>query len=227
MGCKQRGAAGIVDCTGDFKATGTNAANTKVSEWDSKMTPMGREFQQSVVTKHKAWIAPADVNKFMVLVGVGAIVNAVDTVDMNLVIHGIDYSEVSAARKRTFLRDLSSKVQAAVNQNPAAPAGADHNIGLVASKIRTVFTPTSDSTLSVLVQVPVSDSAIFATQADVTAVASKLESNVNAGVIKNTLQAALRLDANLDPVSTWTRGAILVKSPGDAWVRLEKPPLRS
>merc|ERR1712039_223000 len=116
--------------------------------------------------------------------------------------------EVSDARKRTFLKGLSDQVQTAVNRLPGG-AGADKNIGLVATKIRTVFTPTSDSTLDVLVQVPVSDLAIFDTQAKITAVATKLESN--SGVIKSTLQTALQADTTLDPVSTWTRGAILVK----------------
>merc|ERR1712012_106608 len=60
-------AATNVDCTGTFRATGTRVANSKVSDWQSKMMP---------------------------LVGIGNVVNDADSIEMNSVIHGIDYSQV-------------------------------------------------------------------------------------------------------------------------------------
>jgi len=120
--CTGKAGTTTVDCTGDFKATGRKAASAKVSEWEAKMMPMRSEFQQQALTKHKAKIPANQENKLMALVGIGEVVNVPDFVDMNLVIHGVDYSQVSSARKRHFLTTLTGHVQTATDYDSAAAA---------------------------------------------------------------------------------------------------------
>jgi len=205
--CKDVPAGGKnVDCTGDFRAKGTSVANTKVSEWETKMMPMSREFQQSVLTKHKADI-DGDTTKFIVLVGIGSVANVPDSIDMDLVIHGIEYSEIPTNRKRLFLKDLSGKIQTAVQAK-----AANAKITAVQALIRTVFTATSDTTLNVRVQVPVTDPAQFPTAADVTGVATVLEQK-KADILEE-VQRVLQLWDQADFVASWTNKAIVVQAPG-------------
>jgi len=196
-----------VDCTGDFKAKGTSGLNTKVSEWESKLFPMSREFQQNVLTKYKTKVD--DVTKFIVQVGIGSVANVPDSVDIDLAIHGIEYSEIPANRKRKFLKDLSEQVQAAVKA--ANPGNAE--IVATEKKIRTVVTATSDATLNVLIQVPVTDAAVFTSQAKISAAATALETNKNALITQ--LQTKVQAMPEADFVSTWTSKAIIVQSPGE------------
>merc|ERR1712045_124911 len=99
--------------------------------------------------------------------------NVPDSLDIDLAIHGIEYSEIPANRKRTFLKGLSDSVQAAIKA--ANPGNAD--IVATEKKIRTVVTATSDTTLNVLIQVPVTDAAVFTTPAKISAAGTDLETN--------------------------------------------------
>jgi len=203
-----------IDCSGVFKATGSKAASAKVSEWESKIMPMRSEFQQRILTQYKAKIPAGQENKLLALVGIGNVVNIPDFVDMNLVIHGVDYSQVSSARKRSFLKKLTGHVQTATNWNAGmGPGTGGALINAAVADIRAVFTATSASTLNVLIRVPV------ASASDAEKVELALEQGVatnGATNIKTVLQAALQGEPDIEPVSTWTKNAVTVKLPGEA-----------
>merc|ERR1719277_22349 len=131
---------------------------------------------------------------------------------MNLVIHGIDYSRVPASQKRKFLNDLTGWLRPKVNVNNAVPGSA--KINSVVNDIRFVFTATSSSTLNVLIQVPVTNSAVFTAPLDIAHAATSLERNAN--TIKTQVQADLITHQELDNYATWTRSTIAVKLPGEA-----------
>merc|ERR1712113_461067 len=171
-------------------------------------------FQLWILTQYKAKIPAGQENKLLALVGIGNVVNVPDFVDMNLVIHGVDYSQVSPARKRSFLKKLTGHVQTATNWNAGMGAGTGGAlINAAVADIRAVFTATSASTLNVPIRVPV------ASASDAKKVELALEQGVatnGATNIKTVLQAALQGEPDIEPVSTWTKKSVTVKLPGEA-----------
>merc|ERR1711997_503067 len=101
----------------EFSATITvhdaAAADQKVSDWEAKLLSVGHDLQKYYKEKHETSVmTSAD---YVVMVGIKDVSNQVESIDLDFVVHGIDYSQVVEDRKKAFLVKFAEKVRKAVN----------------------------------------------------------------------------------------------------------------
>merc|ERR1712045_437304 len=79
----------------EIRAHGTFATTATIADWEQKA--LQKYFKQNYLSS----IAVDD--DYVIMVGIQEVVNDIDTVDVDLVVHGIDYKDLSVERKKAFL----------------------------------------------------------------------------------------------------------------------------
>merc|ERR1719325_396106 len=105
-----------------------------MSEWEQLFLPAGRQVQTSFKTRNPEAIT--DDDKYMISVGIGDMSNEVDTIDLDLVVHGVNYNEISDKRKKSFFTRFAEAVRQGIKD------GSDGNVDAkAADDIRVVVSP--------------------------------------------------------------------------------------
>merc|ERR1712242_294889 len=189
-------------------ARGAEAAALKTADWEAKLLPAGRKVQRFFEATYPGAINDADPNEeYMVSVGIGDVSSEVDTIDLDLVVHGIDYDEISDKSKKSFLTKLAEAIRQGVKDG-AANGYVNTNV----AKIRVVVSPhDTDDPLNVRAQIPAP-----ALEADQLSVMKALDDKLakSPGGIQDTVETRIEAIAGIDFLSTWTTEAIYVSVPG-------------
>merc|ERR1712113_801454 len=97
-------------------ASSHTTAATKVSAWEAMLLPAGRELQQfykdsfaDLADSAATLTKPA--SKYRVMVGITSTENEVASIDLDMVVHGVDLQALSASKKNAFLVSFASKVR--------------------------------------------------------------------------------------------------------------------
>merc|ERR1712045_403821 len=85
----------------EIRAHGVFATTATIADWEQKTLPVGRELQKYFKQNYLSSIA--DEDDYVIMVGIQEVTNDIDTVDLDLVVHGIDYKDLSVERKKAFL----------------------------------------------------------------------------------------------------------------------------
>jgi len=191
----------------EIRAHGTFATTATIADWEQKALPVGRELQKYFKQNYLSSIAVDD--DYVIMVGIQEVVNDIDTVDVDLVVHGIDYKDLSVERKKAFL-NLFVK---ALRDGLVAGTGGDAYITGKRDETRVTVSPRdSDNALNVRFQIPAPD-----TPTEVHNLVTLLERNVLVGD-KPNLQTHIKSEiekmAGIQFLSTWTPHAIHVSVPG-------------
>merc|ERR1712039_175562 len=138
-----------------------------------------------------AGAAIPDDDLFVVMVGIGNAKSSPDTVDLDFVVHGVDYSQVLPERKKAFLTKFAHEVRWTVKEN-----------------INVIVSPRDDKALNVRAQIPAP-----AALADIRLMEEHLIQKE--ALIKRDMLYRLQRMAGIEFVSTWTTDAMAVTWPGE------------
>merc|ERR1711997_422823 len=188
-------------------AHGPTAAAMKASDWEAKLLPAGRLVQHYFEQTAKSSIT--DEDEYMVLVGIGDVGNDVDTVDLDLVVHGVDYYAIMDDRKKSFL----TKFATAVREGLKTGTSPNTHIVPVVDDIHVTVSPHKTSgALNVRAQIPAPE-----TDADRLALMSALEDSVfeePPNTLQKKVEDKVKAIPGIEFLSTWTAHAIHVSVPG-------------
>merc|ERR1712117_921128 len=192
----------------ELTAHGVSASQAKLSEWSDKLLPAARDLDDFYRLQHPTSID--NLANFAVVVGPPKVSNAVDSVELDLIVHGMDYQDMKLETKNSFLSDLAN----AVRDSVAWPASAALGIALPAPAHLTtvkddieVFVSGGPSTINVRARIPGPWTAVVLQD-----VLEKLEANKDSAVKATLLQHLQK--SKFQYVSTWTPQAITVSMPG-------------
>jgi len=192
----------------ELTAHGVSASQAKLSEWSDKLLPAARDLDDFYRLQHPTSID--NLANFAVVVGPPKVSNAVDSVELDLIVHGMDYQDLKLETKNSFLSDLAN----AVRDSVAWPASAALGIALPAPAHLTtvkddieVFVSGGPSTINVRARIPGPWTAVVLQD-----VLEKLEANKDSAVKATLLQHLQK--SKFQYVSTWTPQAITVSMPG-------------
>jgi len=191
----------------EIRAHGTFATTATIADWEQKALPVGRELQKYFKQNYLSSIA--DDDDYVIMVGIQEVTNDIDTVDLDLVVHGIDYKDLSVERKKAFL----SLFVKALRDGLVTGTGGDAYITAEKDKTRVTVSPRdTDNALNVRFQIPAPDTPL-----KVHNLVTLLERNVLVGE-KPNLQTHIKSEiekmAGIQFLSTWTPHAIHVSVPG-------------
>jgi len=206
--------ADLIKYVAEIRARGAFAPSAKISDWEQKLLPVGRELQKYFKTHYPDSI---DDDQYVVMVGIGEVVNEVDTVDLDLVVHGIDYENLSAERKKAFLTPFVKAVRAGLLEGTKDKDGnvnAEINTANDENKIHVTVSPRdSDNALNVRIQIPAPDEP-----KDLHNLITSIERNVLVGdkpALQTAVKASVEEMSGIEFLSTWTPHAIHVSVPGE------------
>lgn len=186
-------------------AKAPSAAARSVSDWQLKLLPAGADVHQFLKSKHKASI-PTPAN-FKVMVGVPDMSQQIDSVDFDVVVHGLDYENIDPSRKPGFLSDLAEAVQDALTSFN----GHDPSVLTVAMKEDIEVTLSSSAEYSNAINVRVHIPAP-ATPALQYTLLTNVESNLDVA-IQAKLEEKVKAMPGVKYISSWTNNAIQVSVP--------------
>jgi len=197
--------ADVLKYKAEIRARGAFATSAKIADWEQRLLPVGRQLQGYFKQNYLASVK----KDYVVMVGLGEVVNDVDTVDLDLVVHGIDYQGLNLVRKKAFLTPFVKAVrEGLVLGTDNYPWVKDH-----VEKIHITVSPRdTDDALNVRAQIPAPDKPV-----DVHDLITRIESNVLLGDEPNLqlkVKDKLREIEGIAFLSTWTPDAIAVSIPG-------------
>jgi len=178
-------------------------ASEKASVWQAKLLPAGAAVQSHFETKNSLALVKKD---YKVMVGVPTVKQQAETVDVDFVIHGVDYSHISDARKGGFLSDLGKEIRESMVTFELAPP-----LELTSTKDDIETTVSSSQAYSNAVNIRIHIPAPV-DQHDVQVLISHLDSNI--ADVKSKIQERVRAMNGIKYVSSWTTDAIEVTMPG-------------
>jgi len=199
--------ANEIKYTFSVSARGAAAAAKKMSDWEQQLLPAGRQVQTFFKTTNPEAIT--DDDEYMVSVGIGDVSNEVDTIDLDLVVHGVNYNEISDKRKKSFLTRLAEAVRQGINDGSGGNDDVDDSV----DKIRVVVSPHgTDDTLNVRAQIPAPETsrAQLNMMRDLDAQLVKDKR----GGIQEQVEARIEAIQGIEFLTTWTAKAIYVSVPG-------------
>jgi len=184
-----------------------SASGLTVAEWQQKLLPAGYQAQQYFKQAYPAATASAD---YRFLVGINEVSNSVETIDLDLVVHGIEYSDLSAQRQRAFLSAFAAAVRTGlVNSHDAAG-----HLASVADQIEVVVSdPGVKGAVNVRAKIP-APKPTAAVKHPEAVLLQFLDGQLNKKQIQTDVKTELQGVSGLSFVTTWTPEAIHVSQPG-------------
>merc|ERR1712038_1143139 len=207
----------LIKYVAEIRARGAFATSAKIADWEQKLLPVGRELQKYFKTRYpNSIVDDQDDDQYVVMVGIGDVINDIDTVDLDLVVHGVDYKSLSAERKKAFLSPFVNAVRSGLLEGTEDSNGVEYpwiKTQNDENKIHVTVSPRdSDNALNVRIQIPAPDTA-----AELHNLVTTIERNVLVGD-KPALQTAVKANvekiSGIEFLSTWTPHAIYVSVPG-------------
>merc|ERR1712079_714761 len=178
----------------------SGSAEDNDAAWMLKLADAATQLKKAA---RRANGAVPDPNDYNVLIVTPDTKKGVATIDMDFVIHGVDYSDLSDGRKGAFLRSFADGVRSGIDFQTGGAFYPD--IHSVVNDIRVVFSP-DDTRGSVRVQAripaPVKENA-GDTALAVEGLMVHLTSNMHVA-LKNNLDTQLQQVDGIKFVSTWT-----------------------
>merc|ERR550532_3135126 len=120
---------------------GRSTVAAQVADWEAKLLPVGRAIQKHYEQSASASIPAPDA--FVVMVGIGSAKSSPDTIDLDFVVHGLDYSQVLPERKKAFLTEFATKVRDGIDAAPTLAVG----ISNVKARIHVIISPGADKSV--------------------------------------------------------------------------------
>jgi len=189
-------------------AHSAEAAELKVSDWSAKLLSLGHDLQKHFQQRHPK--AVTDTDAYVVMVGIEDVGFQVDSVDLDFVAHGIDYSQVLPDRRKAFLTKFSQKVREAVNLNVVGGTAPDcSQIDDVMDEINVIVSTHGSDAVNIRVQIPTHEPA------DVLAVSDHLSKDDTRDRLKDAMKNKLVEVDGISFLSTWTPDAIDVRFPNE------------
>jgi len=184
-----------------------SSSGLTVAEWQQKLLPAGYQAQQYFKQAFPAATTSAD---YRFLVGINEVSNSVETIDLDLVVHGIEYSDLSAQRQRAFLSAFAAAVRAGLVKSPDA---AGH-LASVVDKVEVVVSdPGVKGAVNVRAKIP-APKPTTAVKHPEAVLLQFLDGQLNKKQIQTDVQAELQGVSGMSFVTTWTPEAIHVSQPG-------------
>merc|ERR1711994_520599 len=156
--------------------------------------PVARDLQRYFKQNYLNSIAEED--DFVVMVGIQEVVNEIDTVDLDLVVHGIDFQSLTPEKKKAFLTPFVKEARDGLLKGTDDYQYIEDNL----ERIRVTVSPRD------------SDDAMNVNQ-----LIQEIEKHTM-GDIKPNLQTAVKDEietmSGIEFLSTWTPHAIHVSVPG-------------
>jgi len=202
----------------EIRARGEFAPSVKIADWEEKLLPVGRELQKYFETRYPGSIVvdEADDDHYVVMVGIGDVTNEIDTVDLDLVVHGVEYESLSAEKKKAFLTPFVKAVRDGLVEGTKNSDGTPNtwiNEQNNENKIHVTVSPRdSDNALNVRIQIPARDKV-----EDTHKLATDIERNVivdDKPALQTAVKANIEKMPGIEFLSTWTPHAIHVSVPG-------------
>merc|ERR1712241_1637233 len=117
----------LIKYVAEIRARGAFATSRKIADWEQKLLPVGRELQKYFKTRYpNSIVDDQDDDQYVVMVGIGDVINDIDTVDLDLVVHGVDYKSLSAERKKAFLSPFVNAVRAGLLEGTKDSNGVEY-----------------------------------------------------------------------------------------------------
>lgn len=142
---------------------------------------------------------------YKVMVGVPSVKQQAETVDVDFVIHGVDYAHISDARKGGFLSDLAKEVRESMAGFANSPAWLTTRKADIETTVSSSQAYSNAINIRIHIPAPVD-------QHDVQVLISKLDSDI--ADMKSEIQTRVRAMDGITYVSSWTTDAIEVTVPG-------------
>jgi len=193
-----------------ISARGAEAAAKKTADWEEQLLPAGRLVQKFYETTYPDAVQADHKDDYMVSVGIGDVSNEVDTIDLDLVVHGVNYDEVTDKRKKSFLTKLAEAVRQGVKDGSNGNDYVNNNV----ARIRVIVSPhdTNDA-VNVRVQIPAPE-----TPEDQRDVMSDLDSQLltkgEGEGLQKKVEEQVKAIQGIEFLTTWTTKAIYVSVPG-------------
>merc|ERR1711920_224714 len=209
----------------DFISPGNPAVH--LPSWDAKLHPVARNITKYFQNKFAPATTHYTPSNFNVMVGPASAKNAVDTINMDFVIHGIDYQDVVPARRSAFVMHLAEAVR---NGFDWTYGGTRH----IAAGDPPVLTPAERKDIHVTISNHVdSDNAVnvrakIDAPTDPVQLAALIKNLERAqrgrgtahptkqpSYFKESMTDAIKKMPGVDYVSTWLASEITVSMPGE------------
>merc|ERR1712241_49449 len=202
----------LIKYVAEIRARGAFAPSAKISDWEQKLLPVGRELQKYFKTHYPDSI---DDDQYVIMVGIQEVVNEVDTVDLDLVVHGIDFQSLTPEKKKAFLTPFVKEARDGLLKGTGDYQYIKDNL----EQIRVTVSPhDSDDAMNVRYQIPAPNDADKTTRnTNLHKLIQEIEKNTIVGD-KPNLQTAVKDEietmSGIEFLSTWTPHAIHVSVPG-------------
>merc|ERR1719471_165612 len=146
------------------------------------------------------------------MVSINEVSNSVDTVDLDLVVHGVEYSDLSADRQRAFLSLFADAVRAGLTTTDPG-----NLVKPVTDRIEVVVSdPGVKGPVNVRAKIPAPEAtALVSAAVGAQNLLKQLETQLKNRHIQRDVKAALLTVEGLRVVTTWTQEAIHVSEPGE------------
>jgi len=191
-----------------ISARGSKAGEKKISDWEGYLIPAARTLQKYFTSVYPDAEDTGVGKDYRVMVGISEVKSEVNTVDLDLVVHGVDLDSISGASREAFISDLAARVRQGIGEgeNDKVKDQAKYE------KIQVVVAAASggtDHAINVRAKVPVSE-LNFLPQ-DVASLMSNLEKTED---MKAKIEEHVRQTEGIKLIATWTTDAVSVSMPG-------------